>query len=235
MLKRGSGTTLYEQVMEQIKDMIAQGVYGQGDLLPSEKELIQLTGVSRITVREALKGLAEVGIIETRRGKGSFVRVDSASLRPDMVTSEERSAYRQRFLASTQARLLVEPEIARLAAKNASPEDIAALEALLQRKNNPSRGERCFDEFHIAVARAAGNPVLVDFIRQMVSEEQKGLSSFSLPMPENQKRASGSLRDQHQKILSAIRDGDGEFAYFYTKEHIQYVVRAYEEYFALFC
>lgn len=235
MLKRSAGTTLYEQVMEQIKDMIAQGIYGQGDLLPSEKELIQLTGVSRITVREALKGLAEVGIIETRRGKGSFVRVEPASLRPDLVTSEQRAAYRQRFMASTQARLLVEPEIARLAARNAAPEDIAALEALLQRRNNPSGGERCFDEFHVAVARAAGNPFLVEFVRQLVSEEQKGLSSFSLPMPENQKRASDSLRDQHQKILDAIREGDEEFAYFYTKEHVKYVVRAYEEYFALFC
>lgn len=60
---------LYEQVVERIKDMIVRGIYKKGDLLPSEKELIEMTGVSRITVREALRLLNEAGVIETRRGK----------------------------------------------------------------------------------------------------------------------------------------------------------------------
>ena len=55
MLKKVTGTTLYEQVMDQIREMIVTGVYQKGDMLPSEKELMQLTGVSRITVREALR------------------------------------------------------------------------------------------------------------------------------------------------------------------------------------
>ena len=86
MLKKVTGTTLYEQVMDQIREMIVTGVYQKGDMLPSEKELMQLTGVSRITVREALRMLAEVGIIETRQGKGSFVAVDGWSLAPDVAT-----------------------------------------------------------------------------------------------------------------------------------------------------
>ena len=88
MLKKVQGiTTLYEQVVEQIKEMIAQGIYQKGDMLPSEKELMQMTGVSRITVREALKTLAEVGIIETRKGKGSFVLVDAGVLVTDEITA----------------------------------------------------------------------------------------------------------------------------------------------------
>lgn len=71
-------TTLYEQVVEQIREQIAKGVYQKGDMLPSEKELIAMTGVSRITVREALKTLAEVGMIETKKGKGSFVQIGRA-------------------------------------------------------------------------------------------------------------------------------------------------------------
>jgi len=68
-----TGVKLYTQVLEQVKSMIAQGVYKKGDLLPSEKELIEMMGVSRITVRKALQILSEAGIIETRKGKGSFV------------------------------------------------------------------------------------------------------------------------------------------------------------------
>ena len=71
---------LYEQVVEQIKNMIVQGIYKKGDLLPSEKELIEMTGVSRITVREALRLLNEAGVIETHKGKGSFVVVDGSEL-----------------------------------------------------------------------------------------------------------------------------------------------------------
>lgn len=235
MLKKISGTTLYEQVMDQIKDMIAQGIYQKGDLLPSEKELMQMTGVSRITVREALKALAEVGMIETRHGKGSFVLVDPDTLRPDTGTAEQRMAYRERFLASSQARLLVEPELARLAAENATAEEIAHMEAILQRKHNSAAGESSFDDFHYAVGKAARNPFLLEFVQRLVAQELEGRSTFLLPLPEDQKRASSILKDQHRKVLDAIREGDSEFAYFYMKEHTRYVLRAYEEYFERFC
>ena len=77
-----TGVKLYTQVLEQVKSMIAQGVYQKGDLLPSEKELIEMMGVSRITVRKALQILSEAGVIETRKGKGSFVAVDASELAP---------------------------------------------------------------------------------------------------------------------------------------------------------
>ena len=79
MFKVVAGRKLYEQLVEQIKSMIAQGVYQKGSLLPSEKELMESTGVSRITVREALRILSQAGVIETRRGKGSYVLVDGCA------------------------------------------------------------------------------------------------------------------------------------------------------------
>ena len=140
MLKKVTGTTLYEQVMDQIRNGIVRGVYKKGDLLPSEKELMQMTGVSRITVREALRALAEAGVIETRQGKGSFVLADRDSLSPDLATVEKQTEYFQRFLASTEARLLLEPELARQAAKNATAEDLERMEAVLRRKQNRTLG-----------------------------------------------------------------------------------------------
>ena len=81
---------LYEQVVEQIKNMIVQGIYKKGDLLPSEKELIEMTGVSRITVREALRLLNEAGVIETHKGKGSFV-ADTGRMKAGRIREWERS------------------------------------------------------------------------------------------------------------------------------------------------
>ena len=65
-----SSNPLYEQVFNRIKDSVRSGEYKKGDLIPSEKELMELMGVSRVTVRQALKMLSDSGIIETRKGKG---------------------------------------------------------------------------------------------------------------------------------------------------------------------
>lgn len=103
-----TGVKLYTQVLEQVKSMIAQGVYKKGDLLPSEKELIEMMGVSRITVRKALQILGEAGVIETRKGKGSFVAVDASELAP---ASMDLKKYCESFVQATQARLLLDPPL----------------------------------------------------------------------------------------------------------------------------
>ena len=172
--------------------------------------------------------LAEVGIIETRQGKGGFVAVDGRSLAPDVATAEKQAEYYRNFLDSTQARLLLEPALARQAAKNAVPEDLARREAILCRKRKRAVGEDAFEEFHQAVARAAGNPLLEKFLDQLLALEQQGRSAFFLPLPEDQKRTSGILCEHHRKIFQAIRDGDPEFAYFYMKEHPLYLMKVYQ-------
>ena len=82
---------LHEQVFDSIKDMIRSGALEQGELLPSENKLAQQLGVSRVTVRWALKQLAEAGIIQTRKGKGSIVAVDWKGLleEGDLARMEE--------------------------------------------------------------------------------------------------------------------------------------------------
>ena len=71
MAKQGGQTPLYEQVVKMVKDQIVSGVYSKGDLLPSEKEMIDNLGVSRITVRKALSILSDMGYIRTEKGRGS--------------------------------------------------------------------------------------------------------------------------------------------------------------------
>ena len=198
-----TGVKLYTQVLEQVKSMIAQGVYKKGDLLPSEKELIEMMGVSRITVRKALQILSEAGVIETRKGKGSFVAVDASELAP---ASMDLKKYCESFVQATRARLLLEPAIARQAAQTATPEELEQL-----RKNVHTALP--MDRFHDVLVEMVHNPLVADWIQRSMSPQ---------------------LEAQHQKIYEAIRDHKSEHAYFYMKEHLEFVLESYQEYFAMF-
>lgn len=237
MLQKVVGTKLYEQVVEQIKDMVARGAYGKGDLLPSEKELMELTGVSRITVREALKTLAEVGIIETHKGKGSVVIIDSGELASATVDALTREQCRETFLWCCNARLLIEPEVARHAAIMASDADVAELEkCLFDRisKTKTTNTEAAFVGFHRCLFDITGNPVLIGLFDRINEIENGVLFSTPLMRPEQQTSVSAQLNRQHSKVFEAVKNHDGEFAYFYMKEHMTYLSGAYADYFDWF-
>lgn len=232
MLTKITGTKLYEQVISQIREMIARGVYQKGDMLPSEKELTLLTGVSRITVREALGTLAELGIIETKKGKGSFVLLGADALAPDETAALERRQYRETFLASCRARTLLEPELARQAALTASDGEIKALGGMFERRQTLSGKSRTLDDFHHAIARIINNPLVTEFVESCIHLENEGYYLPRVRPPEKQAGVAAELNSQHRKIFEAIKRRDGEFAYFYMKEHMQFITGVYESYFA---
>ena len=123
-----SSNPLYEQVFNRIKDSVRSGEYKKGDLIPSEKELMELMGVSRVTVRQALKMLSDSGIIETRKGKGSIVAVDWKSILDPGELRDQAETYWHLFEQSTLARRVIEPSIAKQAAIMATEQDIRQLE-----------------------------------------------------------------------------------------------------------
>ena len=201
-----SGKKLYEQVLERIKGMIAQGTYQKGDMLPSEKEHMEMMGVSRITVREALRLLSEAGVIETRKGKGSFILIDRTQLTPELMALKD---YQQVFLHSTDARILLEPAIAQKAAAEASAEELKVLEECVC-ATLPE------DAFHRTLIGMLHNPILLE-----------SYPVSALIPPARQRSISADFSDQHLKICKAIRNKNGEYAYFYMKEHLEYVRETY--------
>lgn len=225
MFHVAGGLKLYEQVVEQIREMIVQGIYQKGDLLPSEKELIEMTGVSRITVREALRLLNETGIIETHKGKGSFVIVDSSDL---LGEEDGRDGYQEQFLNSTNARILLEPAVAREVALTATDEE---LEHIVRCASDVKRYED--GEFHRALIEAMHNSVLLQWFDQLSRMETSPTISSLVP-PARQKSVAAKISEQHQNICEALRVRDAEFAYFYMKEHLVYIRDTYEEYFKVF-
>lgn len=232
MIKKVKSQTLYEQVEEQLRNMILKGVYQKGDLLPSEKDLMAMTGVSRITVREAIRSLAEVGIIETHKGKGSIVLIDAKELMA-YAGLEESANYRKNFELATETRLLIEPEIAKNAALLATGEDIIYLEQCLiqdNRKKNTGNVESNLENFHRGILKILKNPVLIEFFDSLTHlEVNEGY--IKLVPPQSQSTLSKELNAQHFKILQAIKEHNAEFAYFYMKEHMQYLKNIYTKYF----
>lgn len=227
---------LYEQVAGVLEAYILNGRYKKGDLLPSEKELMDSTGVSRITVREAFRRLAEVGVIETKQGKGSIVLLDRDDLLANPATQINYQEYRRLFMQSTATRLILEPEIAASVAQKAETLNLKPLEKALDIEDKFASVEienSDSDGFHKELVRLMGNEVLSEIFELLDKQESQNWHTMLLP-PARQKTLAGSFHDQHQKIFKAIQDGNSEFAYFYMKEHLLCIKEAYEDFFDSF-
>lgn len=215
--------TLYQQVVDYIKEGIARGVYAKGELLPSERVLMERLGVGRVTVREGLRILSQAGVIRTVKGKGSFVAVDWQDLRGD----EEQEAFRRRFQESTQLRRLLEPAIAREVALHASDEDLRAIRACM----DPT--DFLPETFHASVMKALHNDVLMELFGRL-SELENGPPQSVLRQPTAQEWYFECLQKQHIQIYDALLRRDGDAAYTLMLRHMEFVQQAYESYFSLF-
>jgi GntR family transcriptional regulator, transcriptional repressor for pyruvate dehydrogenase complex len=144
---------VYEHIVDQVERAIFAGRLRSGDRLPPEREMVHQFRASRVAVREALRTLEHRGLIEVRHGSsgGHFVRhVDAGLLRRDFATLFRLA--RISLPQLIEARLMVEPEIARLAAERATGTDLELLRAALD-------GHAAKDRFHRLMAAAARNPV----------------------------------------------------------------------------
>src|SRR6059036_4083563 len=124
-------TRIYQEIVRQVKAMIAEGRLKSGDQLPPERDLAEKFVVSRTSVREALRALESLGLIEIRPGEGTFIREVSveALIEPlALVMASQRGAIAELF----EARRLLEPAIAALAAGRATPEELSEMERILE-------------------------------------------------------------------------------------------------------
>lgn len=231
MTGRKSSETLYEQAVKCIENGIMTGLYKKGELLPSETELIGLLGVSRITVRKALSILARAGLIQTCRGRGSTVLFDITGLHGNKTLAGYAQDYIKGFRSSTQIRLMLEPEIARAAAEHSTPELTERLKTCLHGvENETSAPYGKARDFHRILVEFMDNPELLKIYDDLISIENNQAPA-GIISPENQKDIAEQLDQQHRKILVAIEKHDGEFAYFYMKEHTLFIKDVFEKHF----
>lgn len=228
MKQNSEKTVLYKRVVKELKSQIVSGIYKKGELLPSEKELIESFGVSRITIRKALAVLADMGFIKTSKGRGSEVLFSIEDREESDEFGEALEEYKKNFMSSTQIRLMLEPEVARQVALTATEEKIEYL-----KKSIKGEGKvKDTADFHIALASLLGNKALMD-IMNMLFELEGEKAPLDIIQPDKYEKTEKILERQHRNILCAIEEGDGEFAYFYMKEHTKYIAQIYGEYFEL--
>ncbi|MBS1870044.1 MAG: FadR family transcriptional regulator [Actinobacteria bacterium] len=167
----------YELVVEQVRRAIQLGRFGPGERLPPERELSQQLGVSRTTVREAMRVLQGEGLIEIKRGRAGGAVVLGATLSPRDARRQLRARLAE-LEAVIDFRLVVEPAAARRAAERRTKRDIADLRALVEQMSAlvahagdedaapPSRFFALDTRFHQRIAEAARNPLLAAAVEQ---------------------------------------------------------------------
>lgn len=213
---------LYEQIVQQVEESIQKGALKAGDKLPPERELAQQFGVSRTAVREAVKALREKGFVEAYPGRGTFIM--EANSHPIRLSLDRMVKAGQgegsRYL--TEVREMMEPEIAAMAAERADGEDVAALRECVAVMDGAKRDPEAFIEadldFHLALAEAAANPIILSLIDSIVGllREQR-MSIFQVE--------GGPERGQyhHKRILEAIEHRDSGGAREAMKAHMRQV------------
>ncbi|MBX5469564.1 MAG: FadR family transcriptional regulator [Thermoleophilaceae bacterium] len=216
-----------QQVRDQLEQAIRSGDYAVGDRLPSERELAQMFGVSRVSVREALRSLEAVGLVEVKHGAGTMV-VDPAQ-RATRDLSRWMKANRGEVLELLHVRSALDELAGEEAANRRDPEEIAAVrrahEAFAEAAEE-GRADRLADldtEFHLAIAAASGSELLRNLLAELHHHLAESRAVFFAPV----NRGKASARE-HGTIVAAIERGDGPAARKATRDHIASVRKVME-------
>ena len=222
MYDRIERTRVFEQIVAQIERRILSGELRHGDYLGSERELGEQFGASRTAVREALKTLAQRGLVDMRPGRGTMVIDGTSQAVRHSLHLMMRIGSRHVTEHLTEVREIVEPEMAALAADRAEDEHIAAMRVAYETMEHALDDADAFiaadNEFHRAVARGSGNPLilaLMDSIVDLLSEQRKMI--FTVP--------GGPQRGQehHKRVMDAIVSKDPEAARNCMRAHLEQV------------
>jgi GntR family transcriptional repressor for pyruvate dehydrogenase complex len=214
---------LYEQIVQQVEESILKGQLKAGDQLPAERDLAQRFGVSRTAVREAVKALREKGLVEAYSGRGTFVTDGTShAIRQSLdllirINQQEGSTY------LAELRHMLEPEIAALAATRIEEqllgtmrEAVAAMERSL---HDPDAYIEADLDFHLALAEAAGNPLILSLLDSIVGllREQRA-RIFNVE--------GGPERGQfhHKRILAAVEARNADAARQTMRDHLEQVL-----------
>ncbi|HTK00441.1 MAG TPA: FadR/GntR family transcriptional regulator [Bordetella sp.] len=207
---------LYRQIADQLRALIERGEFPVGTRLPPERDLALKMGVSRPSVREALIALEVEGLVEVRMGSGIYVRPRGDGAQGGSVIAESP-------LDTILARQLIEGELAAQAALAMKGADIdglrAALDVMRQEAasgNIPARGDRLF---HVRIAEAAENSVLLRLVGELYDERHNPLAVQLGSHFENAESWAEAIAE-HERVVDAIQAGDAAAARAAMRDHM---------------
>jgi len=220
-------TKVYETVISQLKEKIFLGELGPGQPLPPERVLADMMGVSRASIREALKILEFMGLIKCKHGEGTFISTLNSEILVDKLNSVSATETDTLLLDLLELREIIEPKIIELAIKRGTKEELDNIEKSLN-------FEGVLDEesfymidagFHLAIARASHNTYaisLMETMLDMIHETEKRTISLS--------RKRECIVQEHKDILKHIKSKDKERALIAIQNHLNNIRMFIENY-----
>ncbi|MBS1573719.1 MAG: FadR family transcriptional regulator [Bacteroidetes bacterium] len=194
--------SLSEEVAKQLQQQIASGKYTLGQKLPCESKLMEEFGVGRSSIREAVRVLANAGIVRVQQGLGTFVEFKNGAVLPWYERLRGAKGYEL-----NEVRQLLELKIAEKAALNRTAKDITGLKKLLQCRYKAvieNDIEACIDadiRFHIAIADAAKNDILADLYKTIAAQIKRSFREVY-----HDTKVFLSRHDEHKTLLKSIID-----------------------------
>lgn len=222
---------LADEVIDEVKRMIQSGKLREGDRLPNQIEFAAQLGVSRTSLREAINTLCVLGVLEQHQGFGTIVKSRFSALYADhlsapFITDEKAT------MELLEARQFIEIGAARLAAKNATQEQLKDMGTLIEamadankKGDIPKLAEQDID-FHFQIAQATGNRVMIHLLANIRNLMEKFMHEAFLVL-HDQKRYLKAHRD----IYQAIAQKDPKMASALMKKHIQDVQKDLQQYY----
>lgn len=211
-------TRVSEDIVGQLKGLIAEGKLRSGDKLPSERELSEQFEVSRPSVREAIRALESMGLLEARQGEGTYVASSVEALVQPLAHAIEReeNAIHEMF----EVRRLLEPQLAALAAGRAGAAELEELQDIVEKQARHvaegGTGAELDTAFHATLARAAKNTLLLRLNDTLV-DCLRDSRRHSLETPERPRRSLAG----HQAILRALQGRDPRAAHRAMLKHLE--------------
>ena len=216
---------VYEQVIDQIKEMIYTGQLKRGDKLPSERELRAQLHVSRASIREAFRVLEMIGLIESRPGEGTFIKdsQDSIGLEPlSLILMLEDNL----SLELLELRRLLEIESVQLAADRATEEELEEInkynKILADSAGHEDYSIKADSMFHFTIAKASKNKVLYD-VMMAISEAMDFHIKYTRTKLVSEKTSMMKFVEHHHNIYMALKERNKGKAAEEMKTHLNYV------------
>lgn len=228
MLEPNKNTKVYEQVIEQIKSKIKSGEIKKGDRLPSEREMSELIGVSRTSVREAIRALEVVGLVESKQGAGNYIKTnfDNSLFEPlsVMFMLQESSVKEMYDLRET-----LELECAKLSARNIEDNELALLTAIMDRMYLAGSEEESLEldiKFHYLIAKSSRNVLLINML-DVISQLMDEFIQKSRMQILHEGNTKESLLEIHENLLRTLKCRDESKVCNAMKEHFDLIRKSY--------
>jgi DNA-binding FadR family transcriptional regulator len=210
---------LTDEAILRIKEMITSGALKPGDRLPREGDLAEQLGLSRNSLREAVRALTLINVLDVRQGDGTYVTSLDPNLLLDALTFVVDFHRDDSVMEFLRVRRILEPEAAAMAATRVSPEDVETMQQIIAASSPESTPEELLSldiEFHRLVGTASGNSVLASLIEGLSAPTNRA----RIWRGHTQVGAHERTVREHQAILDAIALGEPELAHAAMVVHV---------------